>query len=485
MAKPQPLVNIMHFRTFKIALGRTACLIALLLGTGASLSYAQDGCSNPPPHVEATPGPTPTLAPPVWDAGLGIGVVADSDGTQATTSGPPPEGGQPLFDGRMTAPEDQTDEEADPAKVQVGKWLSCAVEDASDSDHWSQEDGQPCKTNPDGIEDDGVHYTWTATGGSFEGPLDNEGNPTQVSSIQGQGAKWIAPMTPGKYTISCTIDDTPTPADDPNTEAVETGNRDDDAITRSCVVTVYSFSLRFLESEVAVGAVNNAAHQATYEISASDGTDPVADVEVDEPSILEGTGLGPNDESTASCVKLDDKTDALGKATGTFTSGNRVVPTTIIYEGAQASINQVWSDLSDEEAWVFDPYFDYDVASPITFNMAYSRNGNRVSISGHSVEPATTAISGYEWDEDIGEDYDEDGLPDGDYKVVSYSGEDEDTTKFDEWSGLVEWGTVSDNDGSYVVDQTINLDEDFVLDSVYFWMWDNNSYGPAGAEADD
>lgn len=55
-------------------------------------------------------------------------------------------------------------------------------------------------------------------------------------------------------------------------------------------------------------------------------------------------------------------------------------------------------------------------------------------------------------------------------------------TKYDNWSGLVSWGEVSEDDGTYSADQTVEFDEDFELDSVYFKLVDNNSYDENGAE---
>lgn len=114
--------------------------------------------------------------------------------------------------------------------------------------------------------------------------------------------------------------------------------------------------------------------------------------------------------------------------------------------------------------------------------MAYNRGGGEVNITGHSMEPETTSISGIEWDPEKGEDWDGDGSPDGGYKDATYNIDDPDSTGYDNWSGLVEWGGVSESDGTYTVSQTIKYDEDFELDSVYFWLWDNDSFGKDGAE---
>lgn len=256
----------------------------------------------------------------------------------------------------------------------------------------------------------------------------------------------------------------------------------DRSVTDNATLLVYALSMRFLKEKVAVGAVDDEAHQAGFEIRATDADgDGVSGVEVNEPQVTSG-GRGP-ESGISAIVEVDGgTTDDEGRVQGTFTSGNRTETTTIAVEGGpSASISQVWSELSDEETWEFEPYFDYDEASTITFNMAYTRDGQQVPITGHELEPTTTAISGFEWNPDIGEDWDEDGTVDGDYETASYSEDDEDTSGFDEWSDLVEWGSVSEDEGSYTADQTIKWDEDFIVDSVYFWMWDNSSYGPDGS----
>lgn len=259
-----------------------------------------------------------------------------------------------------------------------------------------------------------------------------------------------------------------------------------DGLSDSDTTRGYSLGLAFKHGQVAIGAKENEAHQSPFTLTATDIDGPVAGIEVSQPEVTEG-GLGPHDGVTAS-VEMDggSTTDGDGKVTGKFTSGNRLQSTQIGIKRDEivvlsASIEQVWNALGDE-AWSYEPYFYYDESSDIEYRMAYNRDGGEVKITGHSMEPETTSISGYEWDYNAGEDWDEDGSPDGDYKDSTYSIDDADSTGYDAWSGLVEWGGVSEIGGTYTASQTIKYDEDFELDSVYFWLWDNDSFGKDGDE---
>jgi len=248
-------------------------------------------------------------------------------------------------------------------------------------------------------------------------------------------------------------------------------------------------SISFTQSTVAIGAQDNEAHQAKFEISVQDQAgNPVPDMDVEIPEVVDGTGLGPNDATAAQVEMESNTTNAQGIASGHITSGNRLGNTTIRLatnpdeseSGPTASVEQVWNQLGDA-SWSYDPYFYYGESSTISYRMAYTRDGAEVNITGHSMEPETTSIGGYEWQADAGEDWDGDGAPDGDYLPAAYNSSDTDTTGYDNWSGLVSWGGVNEEDGTYSVDQTIEYDEDFEVDSVHFWLWDNDSYGANGA----
>ncbi len=448
-----------------------ALYLSLLLALAcifAPPTSAQDACGDPTPGVEATPAPDKHKK---WSPGTEIGIEADNKGVAIEGA---PRGGQ------IVAPQDQTQTPYDPEKVIVGpgEEVGAAVSDARDSDTWVYEyevkEGEepapdPCGEDK-GIGADEVTYKWSASGGEFTG------------GTESASTSWKAPREPGNYTLTCTINDLAT------LEAGDTGSRDDDAVTRSCTVIVPSISISFVQSQLAIGSKGDDGHKAKFKVTASDADgNPVPDIDIPTPEVVAG-GLGPDEDVTASVEMDSNVTDSEGKATGKLTSGNRAEYTTIQIKtdpddpdsgGPSASAEQVWNALGDE-AWSYEPYFYYDESSDIEYRMAYNRDGGEVPITGHSMEPETTSIKGYEWDEEAGEDWDGDGYADGDYYPATYSKDDADSSGYDAWSGLVEWGGVSESDGTYTASQTIKYDEDFELDSVYFWLWDNDSFGEDG-----
>lgn len=267
-------------------------------------------------------------------------------------------------------------------------------------------------------------------------------------------------------------------------------------VSDSDSTTGYSVSLALAHSKVAIGAKDNPAHQSTFTATASDGTNGVAGIELPLPLILPGGGQGPTDtdEGKAKVVWMGTgtpTTNAQGQVQGTFTSGSRLQFTSIGYKKAEvvlasASIEQVWNQLEDE-AWSYDQYFYYGESSTIFYKMAYTRDGAQVTIPGHSMEPETTTIKGQVWNYDASEDWDGDGTPDGDYEPATYNITDvappgsTEPTGYATWNHLVSWGSVSEDDGTYSVEQIIDYDEDFEVDSVSFNLADTNSYGAAGS----
>ena len=272
----------------------------------------------------------------------------------------------------------------------------------------------------------------------------------------------------------------------PNTEATPTPTP---TVTPTPDPPSYGIAWEEGQTPVAIGAKTTSAHQADFTLTLVDEDgEAVSGAGAPTVEVLSG-GLGPNDSVTARISLASSTTDSNGKIKGTFTSGNRLETTTIGIRKTPGdkesdvltsiSTEQVWNELGDN-AWDYEPYFYYGESSDIKYRMAYTRDDAEVNITGHSMEPETTAISGYEWDYDAGEDWDEDGLPDGDYSYETYDKDDADSSDFDYWSGLVEWGGVSESNGTYTVPQTIKYDEDFEVDSIYFWLWDRSSFGPAG-----
>lgn len=225
-----------------------ACVPLLLLSLAAfaSVSWAQEGYTNPAPNAEATPGPK------AWTAGSAIGTKINAQG-QVTG-----------YDGRMTAPQDQTKSPATPSKVivEVGKTLSCNVESATDMDHWTRKDqnGIPFDS---GDAADTVNYMWA--GGTFVTGTNLDGTPITATEVKAQSATWLAPMTPGRYTISCIVDDTPTPVTPP-----ETGDRGDSTVTRSVEVIVYRVDMSLSLSRPGFGSRVLPPNQRFYSIVAGE-----------------------------------------------------------------------------------------------------------------------------------------------------------------------------------------------------------------------
>lgn len=98
----------------------------------------------------------------------------------------------------------------------VGQSLDLGVT-ATDRDHW--ETRQPGNTlAQEGDENDTLKYAWSG-GGTFTAPI-------------AASTKWSSPIT-GTFTLTVTVNDTPTPV-----VAPETGARDDAAVTRNFEVCV-------------------------------------------------------------------------------------------------------------------------------------------------------------------------------------------------------------------------------------------------------
>ena len=179
--------------------------------------------ATPTPEPTPTPTPTPAPGPKHWEPGQSLARRAV--------------GSAFAVDGRMISPQDQRGlnpapgEQATPAvpetvKAAPGEVISCTVEAATDLDHWK-------RYLPDGTlhsEDDAgdtLLYHWSS-GGDGEWMV-----------AEGSSAAWQAPNTPGDYTLTCEINDEPTPLG-----PSETGTRDDTAVTRSVLVQVRPSRLR-------------------------------------------------------------------------------------------------------------------------------------------------------------------------------------------------------------------------------------------------
>lgn len=238
---------------------------------------------------------------------------------------------------------------------------------------------------------------------------------------------------------------------------------------------------------VAAGAVGNEVHQADVEITVKDeqGT-PQVGVAVPGVRVKSG-GRGTTElpgDITAAVSINGTTTDADGKVYGTFTSGNREEDTVLILDvdGDQetseneptATITQVWNELPYEEAWSPDEEWNYDAEQPLYYKMAYS-DGVSVPIKGHSMTPVTILLEGFEWDDAGGEDWDDDGIPDGDYLPVTYDGRG--NVESSGWGDLIEYSAVTgDANGKYSFTRKVRFDWDFLADNTDFDLVDNNAY---------
>ena len=177
------------------------------------------------PSPTATPTATPTPPNSVsWSPASQVGEIVDAT-TGAITG----------YNGRMTAPQDQTASTPSPDDIVVaaGDTLPCAVEIATDNDKRTETlNGVSTTTYPA----DGVTYKWTAE--------DSSGVPSgSFDADSSSSATWTAPPDAGDYTLKCSLDDpwTGTQTGVPPNE----GDRNDKATTggapvvRSVQVTVY------------------------------------------------------------------------------------------------------------------------------------------------------------------------------------------------------------------------------------------------------
>lgn len=228
---------------------------------------------------------------------------------------------------------------------------------------------------------------------------------------------------------------------------------------------------------VAAGGLGSSEHKADVVVIATDDDgNPMEGITVDTPTIQDGDGVDAN----ASISAVNATTDEDGKAYFTFTSSDILGSVTLEEDGgessASASIEQDWTNLpdgSDEgESWEFDPYFDYDVASNVTFKMALESNGD-IPITGHDIQFETTQVSGWEWYSDAGEDWDGDGYPDGDYLYM----ENQDYDDVADWYGeLVTHSSASKSGGNYTTQQKVLSNDDFWVDVVYFDAVDSDVF---------
>jgi hypothetical protein len=116
----------------------------------------------------------------------------------------------------------------EPLEIEAGESVSCAVEGATDVDHWvvRKPDNSIAE---EGNANDAITYKWSCPSGSQFSDGSQE--------VTGQSATWKAPnVTQAQnFTLSCVIDDEGLEGDD---LAPETGTRQDGIVTRSVTVRV-------------------------------------------------------------------------------------------------------------------------------------------------------------------------------------------------------------------------------------------------------
>ncbi|MCL5104627.1 MAG: hypothetical protein M1133_11030 [Armatimonadetes bacterium] len=206
--------------------------------------------------------------------------------------------------------------------------VTCTVSSATDEDSRYNPNGNPQWTYPSDTFNNSDAYDWSATYGSWKNGVHT-----------GQSVTWIAPATPGSYTIYCTI------KDDAVIPQGETGNRNDDPDVQKSV-TVYVVDLSY----VAISQVNGVEYDLPGGFGGSkvyvptSGSAPtlqfyakitpaIAGVTVnwsftdpDEPSghVPDDTDSNGNDNngSNAGFASSSSTTNSSGEATVTFTATN-------------------------------------------------------------------------------------------------------------------------------------------------------------------
>ena len=381
-----------------------------------------------------------------WEPGPAIGLGLDGSGAATVPNG------------RITAPQDQTVNPAAPAKVYAGplQEVACSVEAATDYDtKWS---GASSSLVSDALG--ASCYVWT--GGNFVTGHDGSGNPITAASATGTSATWLAPAAAGSYTITCTINDVPTP---PGTG--ETGTRDDPPIVRQVSVVVPTITLQIRRkgtttysscASVAAGGKTTNEHEADVQVTATDGANPVS-VTVRAPVISNGDGVAVS----ASLSPSSATTDGSGVANFTFKSSDYAAPVTLAEDSTTVTAQQRWDDMTDGSDWTYSPYFDYGVAESVTFLPAFLDGATPVSITSHTTNFLVTGLDVWEWSD-----------TDWDYELLT--GVDPSALP-----GLATFDPGSAGDGgggSYNSALTVAWDDDDIVDAAYFDAQDDGVYVP-------
>jgi hypothetical protein len=415
-----------------------------------------------------------------YPIGVDMQQTQNPDGTTTTTTTP---------NGQMTAPQDQTGSSPVPLNVYAmpNQALTCSVTPATDWDHWAMT-GINWPTDSGYVADSVTSYAWSCSGGA-------------ITTSNG-ATVWTAPSAAGTYTITCTMDDMPAAV-----VAPDCGTRDDQAVARSVTVIVPSISMGVRRNgatvadpnnpggtmaapfsssaTVAAGNVQTAEHEGDVQFTATnaDGT-PAAGVPLALTGVIVSGGQGPTDppgnvDATFAIPALTTDSHGQAVAPGAFLSGSRTENTVVQAQfqngqGPQATFTQVWNELSDSDAWSYDPYFEYDLASTISYTMQFEDGGSAVPITSHAAHMVTEAVGGYEWTPT-----DDEG--DGDYEPEYYGGNDLITNGYGQlvsYSAVTAVGDVYSSDMKVPSDyfSTTKLQIDMIAYDVTFDFTDDDTY---------
>jgi hypothetical protein len=213
---------------------------------------------------------------------------------------------------------------------------------------------------------------------------------------------------------------------------------------------------------IAAGGLAGDVHRADVRLQVSPTK---AGIYVDNPVLLNYEGINGGNASVSLTSNL---TDAAGQVSGAFVSSNKAEAVTLQIAGPttggappQAVALQHWDDLSSGADWAFDAFFEYDVASPVTFQPALVDGAATVPITGHTMNFLVTGLDLWQWDDAI-QDYDY--LTNVDPSILP---------------GLAVFSpaTVGDSGGGkYTSQQTVWWNDLDVVDNVYFDAQDADVY---------
>jgi len=194
-----------------------------------------------------------------------------------------------------------TDGTLDGASVIPGTGVSLSAY-ALDYDTWTQLD-----SSTDVVADE-VTFSWSADGGTFLNGI-----------VDSYGATWVAPTTPGTYTVTCTFDDEAS-----DVGPFDLGSRDDEATEREFVIVVPS---RFWGANNGILNSNGQSPEIVSPVAPTSGLYTVAVGDTVALEVEEGidtdewTQLTNSGSDTDTVTYLWTVKDESGAAVGSFSGG--------------------------------------------------------------------------------------------------------------------------------------------------------------------